>query len=102
MTFGGPGATYSFPAAFGVAQTRRFATASKRGDSAIFVASQIGVSLKPIILGLAVGLALMGGWMGWRSPRSPNWRVMPSFLVWVWAGDIEQGRGGGGTNSARV
>ena len=93
-TFGGPGATYSFPAAFGVAQTRRFATASKRGDSAIFVAAQIGVSLKPITLGLAVALALMAGWMDWRSRRIPNWLTVPAFLIGVAANVIANGSAG--------
>jgi len=39
--------------------------------------------LKPIILGLAVALALAAGYTDWRSRRIPNWLTMPGFLVGV-------------------
>ncbi len=42
-----------------------------------------GGSLKPIILGLAVALALIAGSMDWRSRRIPNWLTVPGFLVGV-------------------
>jgi len=43
----------------------------------------IGEGLKPIILGLAVALALAAGYTDWRSRRIPNWLTMPGFLVGV-------------------
>jgi prepilin peptidase CpaA len=39
--------------------------------------------LKPVILGLAVALALVAGWTDWRSRRIPNWLTVPGFLVGV-------------------
>jgi len=39
--------------------------------------------LKPIILGLAVALALAAGYTDWRSRRIPNWLTVPGFLVGV-------------------
>jgi prepilin peptidase CpaA len=39
--------------------------------------------LKPIVLGLAVALALIAGWTDWRSRRIPNWLTVPGFLVGV-------------------
>lgn len=39
--------------------------------------------MKPIILGLAVALALVAGWTDWRSRRIPNWLTLPGFLVGV-------------------
>jgi prepilin peptidase CpaA len=50
--------------------------------------------LKPIILGLAVALALIAGWTDWRSRRIPNWLTVPGLFVgiamntlaWRWAG----------------
>jgi len=50
--------------------------------------------LKPIILGLAVALALMAGWMDWRSRRIPNWLTVPSFLIGVAANVIANGSAG--------
>jgi len=37
--------------------------------------------LKPIVLGLAVALALAAGWTDWRSRRIPNWLTVPGLLV---------------------
>jgi len=42
-----------------------------------------GGSLKPIILGLAVALALIAGYTDWRSRRIPNWLTVPGFLIGV-------------------
>jgi len=39
--------------------------------------------LKPIVLGLAVALALIAGWIDWRSRRIPNWLTVPGFLIGV-------------------
>jgi prepilin peptidase CpaA len=39
--------------------------------------------LKPIVLGLAVALALIAGWTDWRSRRIPNWLTVPGFLLGV-------------------
>jgi len=35
------------------------------------------------VLGLAVALALIAGWMDWRSRRIPNWLTVPGFLIGV-------------------
>jgi len=39
--------------------------------------------LKPVILGLAVALALIAGWTDWRSRRIPNWLTVPGFFLGV-------------------
>jgi len=39
--------------------------------------------LKPLVLGLAVVLALIAGWTDWRSRRIPNWLTVPGCLVGV-------------------
>jgi prepilin peptidase CpaA len=39
--------------------------------------------LKPIILGLAVALALIAGYTDWRSRRIPNWLTVPGFVIGV-------------------
>ena len=44
---------------------------------------QIGDGLKAIVLGLAVALALIAGYMDWRSRRIPNWLTVPGFLIGV-------------------
>ena len=46
-------------------------------------AVQVEASLKPIVLGLAVALALIAGWTDWRSRRIPNWLTVPGLLVGV-------------------
>jgi prepilin peptidase CpaA len=48
-----------------------------------FVPVRIGVRLKPIILGLAVALALIGGWTDWHTRKIPNWLTVPGFLLGV-------------------
>jgi len=39
--------------------------------------------LKPIILGLAVALALIAGYTDWRSRRIPNGLTVPGFVIGV-------------------
>jgi len=39
--------------------------------------------LKPIILGLAVAMALIAGWTDWRSRRIPNWLTVPGFFIGI-------------------
>ena len=39
--------------------------------------------MKPIILGLAVALALIAGYTDWRSRRIPNWLTVPGFVIGV-------------------
>jgi prepilin peptidase CpaA len=46
-------------------------------------AVQVEASLKPIVLGLAVALALIAGWTDWRSRRIPNWLTVPGLLVGI-------------------
>jgi prepilin peptidase CpaA len=43
----------------------------------------IGEGLRPIILGLAVALALAAGYTDWRSRRIPNWLTVPGLVVGV-------------------
>jgi prepilin peptidase CpaA len=45
----------------------------------------IGDGLRPIILGLAIALALIAGWMDWRSRRIPNWLTVPGLLLGILA-----------------
>jgi prepilin peptidase CpaA len=42
-----------------------------------------GGSLKPIILGLAVALALIAGYTDWRSRRIPNWLTVPGLVIGI-------------------
>jgi prepilin peptidase CpaA len=44
---------------------------------------QIGGGLKPVVLGLAVALALIAGWTDLRSRRIPNWLTVPALLVGI-------------------
>ena len=53
--------------------------------------AHFGEGLKPIILGLAVALALIAGWTDWRSRRIPNWLTLPGFLVGVSVNTIAGG-----------
>jgi prepilin peptidase CpaA len=50
--------------------------------------------LKPLILGLAVALALMAGWTDWRSRRIPNWLTVPGFFVGIAANVLTNGFAG--------
>lgn len=52
---------------------------------------QIGDGLKPIILGLAVALALIAGYTDWRSRRIPNWLTVPGLLIGVSANVLATG-----------
>lgn len=42
-----------------------------------------GVSLKPVLLGLAVALAVAAGYTDWRSRRIPNWLTVSGLLLGV-------------------
>jgi len=50
--------------------------------------------LKPVVLGLAVALALFAGWTDWRSRRIPNWLTVPGLLIGVLANVLTGGRDG--------
>jgi prepilin peptidase CpaA len=52
----------------------------------------IGEGLKPIILGLAVALALIAGYTDWRSRRIPNWLTVPGLVVGVSVNTLAGGR----------
>jgi prepilin peptidase CpaA len=56
---------------------------SKLGCVKIRGSGHIGEGLKPIILGLAVALALIAGYTDWRSRRIPNWLTVPGLVVGV-------------------
>jgi prepilin peptidase CpaA len=53
-----------------------------------------GARLKPLVLGLAVALAITAGLMDWRSRRIPNWLTVPGLLVGIAANSIASGSGG--------
>jgi prepilin peptidase CpaA len=53
-----------------------------------------GGELKPILLGLAVALALLAGWTDWRSRRIPNWLTVPGFVIGVLANALLNGVAG--------
>lgn len=55
---------------------------------------QVGARLSPIILGLAVALALVAGWTDWRNRRIPNWLTVPGFFVGVAANVLVNGLAG--------
>ena len=44
-----------------------------------------------MVLGLAVGLALIAAWTDWRSRRIPNWLTVSGFLVGVSANVVVSG-----------
>jgi len=44
-----------------------------------------------VVLGLAVGLALIAAWTDWRSRRIPNWLTVSGFLVGVSANVVVSG-----------
>jgi prepilin peptidase CpaA len=50
--------------------------------------------VKPLVLGLAVALALAAGWTDWRSRRIPNWLTVPGFLAGVAANVLVNGLAG--------
>jgi prepilin peptidase CpaA len=47
--------------------------------------------LNPIILGLAVALAMIAGWTDWRSRRIPNWLTVPGLAVGIAVNGITGG-----------
>jgi prepilin peptidase CpaA len=53
-----------------------------------------GGELNPILLGLAVALALLAGWTDWRSRRIPNWLTVPGFVIGVLANALLNGVAG--------
>ena len=52
------------------------------------------MGLRPLILGLAVALALIAGWTDWRSRRIPNWLTVPGFFVGIAANVLMNGLAG--------
>ena len=50
--------------------------------------------MKPIVLGLAVALAIAAGLMDWRSRRIPNWLTVPGLLIGIAANSTASGLGG--------
>jgi prepilin peptidase CpaA len=53
-----------------------------------------GVGLRPVVLGLAVALAVAAGYTDWRSRRIPNWLTAPGLLLGVVANTVLGGWGG--------
>lgn len=47
--------------------------------------------MKPIILGLAVTLALTAGWTDWRSRRIPNWITVPGLFLGILVNSLLSG-----------
>jgi len=50
--------------------------------------------LKPVVLGLALALAIVAGYTDWRSRRIPNWLTVSGFLLGVAANAVLGGWGG--------
>lgn len=50
--------------------------------------------MKPIILALAVTLALIAGYMDWRSRRIPNWLTVSGFFLGILVNVLLGGVGG--------
>ena len=50
--------------------------------------------MNPIVLGLAVALAVAAGFTDWRNRRIPNWLTVPGLLVGVAANAATGGLGG--------
>ncbi len=50
--------------------------------------------MKPVVLGLAVALAIVAGYTDWRSRRIPNWLTVSGFLLGVVANVALGGWGG--------
>ena len=50
--------------------------------------------MSPVILGLAVALALIAGWIDWRSRRIPNWLTVPGFVLGLSANVLLNGLAG--------
>ncbi len=53
-----------------------------------------GVGLKPVVLGLAVALAVVAGYTDWRSRRIPNWLTVSGLLLGVVANAVLGGWSG--------
>jgi prepilin peptidase CpaA len=47
--------------------------------------------LKPLLLGLAVLLTAVAGYIDWRSRRIPNWLTVPGLLIGIAANAIASG-----------
>ncbi|MGA8437973.1 MAG: A24 family peptidase [Candidatus Sulfotelmatobacter sp.] len=50
--------------------------------------------MKPVVLGLAVALAVAAGYTDWRSRRIPNWLTVPGLLLGVVANTVFGGWSG--------
>jgi len=50
-----------------------------------------GAGLKPLLLGLAVVLTAVAGYIDWRSRRIPNWLTVPGLLIGIAANAIAGG-----------
>ncbi len=58
---------------------------SQSGYVKIRGSGHTGEGLKPIILGLAIAIALIAGFMDWQSRRIPNWLTVPGLLLGILA-----------------
>ncbi len=67
------------------------ATALAYSGEKLAIPARTGVSLKAVVLGLAVGMALIAGWTDWRTRRIPNWVTVPGFLIGVSANVLANG-----------
>jgi prepilin peptidase CpaA len=50
--------------------------------------------LKPVVLGLAVALAIAAGYTDWRSRRIPNWLTIPGLILGIAANATASGWSG--------
>jgi prepilin peptidase CpaA len=50
--------------------------------------------LNPVVVGMAVAVALVAGWTDWRYRRIPNWLTVPGVVLGVSANVLTGGWGG--------
>jgi prepilin peptidase CpaA len=67
------------------------ATALAYFGEELAIPAQPGAGLKAVVLGLAVGMALIAGWTDWCTRRIPNWLTVPGFLIGVSANVLANG-----------
>jgi prepilin peptidase CpaA len=68
------------------------------GRRANFAAAEGGADLNPLVVGMAVAVALVAGWTDWRYRRIPNSLTVPGFVLGVSANVLVGGWAGAKTS----